>query len=90
MVNFLDQRIQNSTYWAGFALGALTTALVFLSLEKLFSDQGPYPPGVIPEDVVKAYNMGLKDAIRTNPPSLQLESVCLELWSERQPIGTLK
>ena len=90
MLNSLDQRIQNGTYWAGFALGALTTALVFLSLEKLFSDQGPYPPGVIPEDVVKAYNMGLKDAIRTNPPSLQLESTCLELWSERQPVGGIK
>ena len=90
MLSSLDQRIQNGPYWAGFTLGALTTALVFLALEKLFSDHGPYPPGLIPEDVVKAYNMGLKDAIRTNPPSLQLESVCLELWSERQPIGTMK
>ena len=90
MLSSLDQRIQNGTYWAGFALGALSTALIFLALEKLFSDPGPYPAGTIPEDVVKAYNMGLKDAIRTNPPSLQLESVCLELWSERQPIGTLK
>ena len=90
MLSPLDHKIQNGTYWAGFALGALTTALVFLALEKLFSDQGPYPPGTIPEDVVKAYNMGLRDALRSNPPSLELESVCLELWSERQPVGGIK
>jgi hypothetical protein len=27
--------------------------------------------------------MGIKDALRTNPPSNDLEMVCLELWGKK-------
>ena len=85
----LDNKIQNGTYWSGFCLGALTTALMFLATDRIFSDPSPYPLGVLPQDVIKAYTMGLKDALRTNPPSMELDAVCLELWTQRQP-GALK
>jgi hypothetical protein len=81
----IDNKIQNGTYWSGFLLGALTTSLLFLVIGKLSTDQGAYPPGLIPQDIVKAYNMGLKDSLRTNPPSMELDATCLELWTERQP-----
>jgi len=81
----LENKIQNGTYWSGFVLGALTTGLIVLAIDKLSTDQGAYPPGLIPQDIVKAYNMGLKDSLRTNPPSMELDAVCLELWTERQP-----
>ena len=40
----------------------------------------------MPRDVVEAYRMGLKDAMRTNPPSLELEQVCMNMWADRQPV----
>jgi hypothetical protein len=40
----------------------------------------------MPKDVVEAYRMGLKDAMKTNPPSLELEQTCLNMWAERQPV----
>jgi hypothetical protein len=88
MNTFIDNKIQNGTYWSGFALGTLITCLAFLVIGKLSSNRA-YPPDVIPQDIVKAYNMGLKDSLRTNPPSMELDAVCLELWTERQP-GVIK
>jgi hypothetical protein len=40
----------------------------------------------MPKDVVEAYRMGLKDAMKTNPPSLELEQTCLNMWAEKQPV----
>jgi hypothetical protein len=40
----------------------------------------------MPKDVVQAYNMGLKDALRTNPPSLDLEQTCVNMWADKQPV----
>ena len=81
----LEQKIQNGTYWTGAALGAMVMLLVVLIIERL--NTGPDPSSVnMPKDVVEAYRMGLKDAMKTNPPSLELEQACMSMWSERQPV----
>lgn len=35
--------------------------------------------------LVTAYDQGKSDALRTNPVSMDLEMVCLNLWSNAQP-----
>ena len=85
VMTLLDQRIQNGTYWSGFALGMFSMLLVVLIFDRL--TQQPDPSQLtMPKDVVQAYNMGLKDAMKTNPPSLELEQTCLNMWAEKQPV----
>jgi len=38
----------------------------------------------MPKDIIASYNTGVKDALKTNPPSLSLEAVCMELWAKKQ------
>jgi hypothetical protein len=81
----LEQRVQNGTYWTGAALGAMVMLLVVLVFDRL--NDSPDPSSVnMPRDVVEAYRMGIKDAMKTNPPSLELEQVCMNMWAERQPV----
>ena len=85
MQTTLEQKIQNGSYWMGAALGAMVMLLVVLVVDRL--NDSPDPSSVnMPRDVVEAYRMGLKDAIKTNPPSLELEQTCMNMWAERQPV----
>ena len=85
MNSLLEQRIQNGTYWSGVFFGSMVMLLVVLVLERL--NQTPEPSAVnMPKDVVEAYRMGIKDAMKTNPPSLDLEQSCMNMWAERQPV----
>lgn len=87
MQTTLEQRIQNGTYWTGAALGAMVMLLVVLIIDRLSHTPEQMPSSLMmPKDVVEAYRMGLKDAIKTNPPSLELEQVCMNMWAERQPV----
>ena len=82
---FNTQRIQNGSYWLGAALGAMVMLLVVLIVDRLTAS--PDPSSVrMPQDVVEAYRMGIKDAMKTNPPSLELEQTCMNMWAERQPV----
>jgi hypothetical protein len=85
MQTTLEQKIQNGTYWTGAALGAMVMLLVVLVFDRLTAS--PDPSSIrMPRDVVEAYRMGVKDALKTNPPNAELEKVCLDLWSQRQPV----
>ena len=87
MLSSLDQRIQNGTYWSGFFLGMMVMLLVVLIVDRLDDKAEQMPTSLMmPKDVVEAYRMGLKDAVRTNPPSLELEQTCMNMWAERQPV----
>jgi len=35
-------------------------------------------------DIIKAYKLGIADALKTNPPSWQLEETCLEVWANKK------
>jgi hypothetical protein len=71
------------TYWSGFALGTLLTALVSLSASRVMDRYATTPDG-LPEGYIQAYKVGVKDALKTNPPSWQLEETCLEVWSNKK------
>ena len=67
----------------GFTMGMLTV----LSYEKLMSE-----PLVISDseatradELISIYKRGVKDALKTNPVSFQLEQACLEIWANKQP-----
>lgn len=75
--------VKSEQFWIGVVLGITFTVLVILALDKLF--QSPEPSAVnMPKDVIQAYNLGIKDALKTNPPSMELETKCLELWANKQ------
>lgn len=87
MQTTLEQKIQNGTYWSGFFLGMMVMLLVVLIVDRLNDKPEQIPTSLMmPKDVVEAYRMGLKDAVRTNPPSLELEQTCMNMWAERQPV----
>ena len=70
-------------FWMGTLFGSLMMLLTVLAYDRLMSR--PAPSAVeMPRNVVEAYRMGLKDSLKTNPPSLELEAVCMELWANKQ------
>jgi len=85
MNSLLDQRIQNGTYWSGFVLGMFSMLFLVLAIDRMTDDAMPSQL-TMPRDVVEAYRMGIKDAMKTNPPSLELEQTCLDMWANKQPI----
>ena len=66
-------------FWMGALLGALMVLLTVLAYDRLIPEPTP-----IPQDIITAYNAGSKDALKTNPPSLNLEAVCMELWANKK------
>jgi hypothetical protein len=71
----------------GALVGSVFTVLVILAGAKVIDNvRTTTPESILPTDVIQAYNHGLKDALRTNPVSMELEMVCLELWANKQPI----
>jgi hypothetical protein len=74
--------MKNEQFWLGAVFSAVTTLLIVMSLNRLFAS--PNPSAVdMPKDIIQSYNMGIKDALRTNPPSSDLEMSCLELWGKK-------
>jgi hypothetical protein len=74
--------MKNEQFWLGVVFATITTLLVVLSFNRLFSK--PDPSAVdMPKDIIQAYNMGIKDALKTNPASAELEMTCLELWGKK-------
>lgn len=77
------QSIRSERFWVGASFGALCMLLTVLAYDRLTSTLEP-PVVQLPHDVITAYNMGLRDAVKTNPPSAELEQVCVSLWSQKQ------
>jgi hypothetical protein len=78
----MTEEIKN---WAlGVIVGVVLTSLIAIGLSKM---KAPEPPmHMMPKDIIQAYNMGLKDALRTNPASWDLEQTCLNMWADKQPV----
>jgi hypothetical protein len=38
------------------------------------------------EELISIYKRGVRDALKTNPVSFELEQVCLEVWANKQPV----
>lgn len=72
---------EGNKQWAlGLVVGVTLTTLIAISINKM---QATSPAVDMPRDVIQAYNMGIKDALKTNPASAELEMVCLELWGKK-------
>ena len=75
--------MNHEPFWVGSLFGALVMLLTVLAYERLTYQ--PNPSAVdMPKDIITAYNTGAKDALKTNPPTLELESVCMSLWANKQ------
>lgn len=72
----------NKQWMLGVIVGVVLTSLIVIALNKLTPEE---PVVAMPKDVIQAYNMGIKDALKTNPPSLELEQTCLNMWANKQP-----
>ena len=70
-------------FWMGTLFGSLMMLLTVLAYDRM-TTVPEVAMSSMPSDIVSAYRMGLKDALKTNPPSLELESVCMELWANKQ------
>lgn len=70
----------------GVLVGVVATTLIAIAIDKLPNKQPSEPiANLIPKDIIEAYNQGLKDALRLNPVSLELDQACLTLWANKQP-----
>jgi len=74
----------NKQWGLGVLVGVVLTTLIAIGINKMKSNEPPME--ILPKTVIEAYNMGLKDALRTNPPSMDLEQVCVNLWANKQPL----
>lgn len=76
---------KTESYWTGLALGVLLTLLTVLAADKILSEPTAMQTALdLPTDIVKVYKLGIKDALKTNPASWELENTCLELWSNKK------
>jgi len=71
----------NKQWGLGLIVGIVLTSLITIGINKIKSTEPPME--VLPKSVIEAYNMGLKDALMTNPVSPALEMTCLELWGRK-------
>lgn len=80
---------ETKQWMLGVVVGVVATSLIAIGLSKM--PQPPEPSAVtMPKDIIEAYNMGLKDALKLNPVSLELDQACLTLWANKQPMEIFK
>ena len=78
---------EGNKQWAlGVVMGVVLTSLIAIALNKLHKEQIPQSYVEMPQDIIQAYNTGLKDALKTNPASWDLEQTCLNMWADKQPV----
>lgn len=71
--------------WAsGVLVGVVLTSLIAIGISKIPTQHNVVSAVDMPRDIIQAYNMGLKDALKTNPPSWDLEQTCVNMWADKQ------
>jgi hypothetical protein len=68
----------------GVLVGVVLTSLIAIGINKMAANEPPME--ILPKTVIEAYNMGLRDALKTNPPSMDLEQTCVNMWANKQPL----
>jgi hypothetical protein len=76
---------RNKQWMLGVVVGVVITSLIAIGISKMKATENPASYVDMPRDIIQAYNMGLKDALRTNPPSMDLEQTCVNMWANKQP-----
>jgi hypothetical protein len=78
----LEQKI---LMWSlGFTIGVMTTIAVDKIVER--DVLPPHSEAVRADELISIYKRGVRDALKTNPVSFELEQVCLEVWANKQPV----
>ena len=81
-------QIETKQWSLGVLVGVVLTSLIAIGISKMKPNEPPME--ILPKSVIEAYNMGLKDAIKTNPPSMELEQTCVNMWANKQPLEGAK
>lgn len=76
--------IADRRVYLSFVVGFLVCFVVAIALQKADSNPVQTVAERFPRDIVEAYRLGVKDALKTNPASWDLEQACLELWANKQ------
>lgn len=78
----------NEEKFVTWLLGACMGALTIIGANRfLESPQIVDVEAARAEELIKMYQRGKQDALKTNPVSFELEQVCLEVWANKQPPG---
>ena len=74
------------TWVLGFCVGILFT----IGADKIIERDmlPPHSETVRADELISIYKRGVKDALKTNPVSFELDQTCLEVWSNKQPVET--
>lgn len=77
-----------ATLALGFAIGVMAV----IAGGKLLEKNTPIPDSEVTraDELISIYKRGMRDALRTNPVSFELEQTCLEVWANKQPIEETK
>lgn len=70
-------------FWMGTIFGMVIMFLITVGVSRIV-EKDAVSQVQMPHDIISSYNMGIKDALRTNPASQELEQACLELWANKQ------
>ena len=74
---------QKFTTWL---LGACMGALTVIGANRFLADPQLIDVEAIrAEELIKMYQRGKQDALKTNPVSFELEQTCLTIWANKQP-----
>lgn len=73
-----------ATLALGFAIGVMAV----IAGDKLLEKNTPIPDSEVTraDELISIYKRGIKDALKTNPVSFELEQTCLEVWANKQPV----
>ena len=68
----------------GFTIGVIAVSIVDkLSEEEIVIADREHTRA---DELISIYKRGMKDALRTNPVSMDLEQACLNIWANKQPL----
>ena len=72
------------TWVLGFCVGILFT----IGADKLMEKNLPIQDSETAraEELISIYKRGVRDALKTNPVSFELDQTCLEVWANKQPM----
>lgn len=76
------------TWVLGFCVGILFT----IGADRLMHEEPRLPDAETARanELINIYKRGVKDALKTNPVSFELEQTCLEVWANKQPADMMK
>lgn len=76
---------QKILIWSlGFTIGVMSV----IAVDKIVERDVLPPHGEVAraDELISIYKRGVRDALKTNPVSFELDQTCLEVWANKQPV----